>query len=135
VHSHNHCCCRKAISTTYSEWVSIASVIQHAKRMCNIIFICDLSGSTAFFHIISWTANFQKEVSDHQCVFWFPLQILSQIFLNLRRILWDVIINVHTSPSKVHIILVTFQSHMNFLKRFSKNIQISNFTKVCPVAA
>jgi hypothetical protein len=61
VHSHNHCCCRKAISTTYSKWMSIASVIKHAKCMCHIIFICDMSGSTTFFHIISWTAKFQKK--------------------------------------------------------------------------
>jgi hypothetical protein len=35
--SHNHFCRGKAISVTYSEYVSVALVIQHAKRMRRII--------------------------------------------------------------------------------------------------
>jgi hypothetical protein len=35
--SRNRCCRRKARSTTYSECVSVALVIQHAKRMRRII--------------------------------------------------------------------------------------------------
>jgi hypothetical protein len=50
--SRNHCCRGKAISITYYECVSVALVIQHAKRMHRIV-ICGLSGSTIFFHIIS----------------------------------------------------------------------------------
>ena len=34
--SRNHCCRRKAISITYSECVSLASVTQHAMRMPRI---------------------------------------------------------------------------------------------------
>jgi hypothetical protein len=36
--SRNHCCCGKAISISYCECVSVALVIQHAKRMRRIIF-------------------------------------------------------------------------------------------------
>jgi hypothetical protein len=36
-HSCNRCCRAKAISITYSECVSVALVIQHAKRMRRII--------------------------------------------------------------------------------------------------
>jgi hypothetical protein len=50
--SRNHCCRGKAISITYSECVSVALAIQHAKRMRRIV-ICGLSDSTIFFHIIS----------------------------------------------------------------------------------
>jgi len=35
--SRNYCCCRKAISITYSERVSATIVIQHAERMRHII--------------------------------------------------------------------------------------------------
>jgi hypothetical protein len=35
--SRNHCCCGKAITITYSECVSVALVIQVAKRMRRII--------------------------------------------------------------------------------------------------
>jgi hypothetical protein len=35
---HNHCCSIKAVSIRYSECVSVALVIQHAKRMRRVIF-------------------------------------------------------------------------------------------------
>jgi len=45
--SRNRCCSGKTISITYSECVSVALVIQHAR------ITCGLSGGTEFFHIIS----------------------------------------------------------------------------------
>jgi len=50
--SRKYCCRGKAVSVTYSQCVSVALVIQHAKRMLHIAS-CSLSGSTTFFHIIS----------------------------------------------------------------------------------
>ena len=33
------------------------------------IVICDLSGFTVFFHIISWMADFRKKITEHKmCV-------------------------------------------------------------------
>jgi hypothetical protein len=43
---------KKAISTTYSECIFVALIIQHAMRMRHVV-ICGLSGSTLFFYIIS----------------------------------------------------------------------------------
>ena len=48
----NHCSCGKAISIGYSECVSVALDIQHAKCM-HCTAICGLSFSVTFFHIIS----------------------------------------------------------------------------------
>ena len=43
---------KKAISIPYSECVYVTFVRQHAMRMRHVV-ICDLSGYTIFFHIIS----------------------------------------------------------------------------------
>jgi hypothetical protein len=45
--SFNHCCSRKAVSTTYSVYVFEALGIQHAMRIH--IVICGLSDPTIFF--------------------------------------------------------------------------------------
>ena len=46
----NHCCSGKEISITYSEWVFVALVIQHAKHMRHIV-ICVLSCSTIYIFL------------------------------------------------------------------------------------
>jgi hypothetical protein len=53
-HLCNHCCSRKTITITYSEYVFVAAGIQHAMCMRRVIIvICGLSGYIIYFHIIS----------------------------------------------------------------------------------
>jgi len=49
-----------------------------------------------------------KKILNIICVFLFSVQILSEIFLILRIIQKDIIINVHISSCKAHIIRVRF---------------------------
>ena len=78
---------------------------------------------------------FKKSLLNTKCVFWFSLQRFPETFLILRWTEQNVIANVHRSSYKVPIIIARYQWNLNFLYRFSKNIQISNFMKICPVWA
>jgi len=51
-HIHATIVTEKAVSITDRDYVLLALVIHHAMRMHHIL-ICDLSGCTKFFHIIS----------------------------------------------------------------------------------
>ena len=70
--SPNHCCSGKAISITYSEWVSVGLFIQHAMRMRPIILSSvALSGCTIFFphYVTKGTIFGGKNFIDQQiCV-------------------------------------------------------------------
>jgi len=78
--------------------------------------------------------EFQKELLNVKCVFWFSLQCLSETFLILRRTERDIK-KVTWFLYRVPVILLVFQWHLNFLDGFSKNIKTSNFTKIRPVGA
>jgi hypothetical protein len=60
---------------------------------------------------------------------------LSETFLIRRTIQRGIIINVHTSSCKVPGNIIRFERKLNFLDRFSKNTQLSNFTKILSVGA
>ena len=56
-----------------------------------------------------------------------------EIFLILRRLDRDMILNVHTYLCRMPVILVRFSLNWNFPDTSSTNTQISNFFKFRPV--
>jgi hypothetical protein len=122
--SHNHCCRGKAISITYSKCVSVALVIQHAKRMRRIILSSVACLAVPYFPTLSHKRHdFRKNVIEHKmCVLIFST-ILSETFLIVRRIQRDIIINVHRSLCKVPLLLSDFIETLIFWTDFRK-IQI-----------
>ena len=98
--SHNHCCSGKAISITHSGYVRVALVIQNTNRMHHTI----LSSVPCLALPHLWHNFPEKSLLNIKCVFWFSLQLLSQIFLILRNE-QDIFINVHRLSCKLPIIL------------------------------
>ena len=132
--SRNHCWREN------SECVSVALPIQHGMRMSRIV-ICSLSGSTIFFHIISYTAQFSgKNLLTVKCLFWFSLQLLSETFLIVRRTQRDILIHVHKS---LRVKQTFFLSHCketcifstDFRKKKKKLNYSTKFHKIRPVGA
>ena len=88
------------------------------------------------FSTLSDKSNgFRKKLLDIKCVFSFPLQILPEIFLILRRTERDIITQVHRSSCKVPVVILRPPSNLNFLDIFSKNPQVSNAMKIRPLGA
>jgi hypothetical protein len=83
--SRNHCCGAKTISITHSEWVCVALVIQHAKRMRRIA-ICGLSGCTIFFPHYLTNCTIQGVCVCFDFLYFFYLKHLS-FWEELREIL------------------------------------------------
>jgi hypothetical protein len=123
----------------YIFWVCVCSRSYPAcKALPYNIVICGLSGSTIFYSKLFHKRHDFRGVGEWlntKCVFWFFLQVLSEIFLILSRTEWDIIIKLLRSPFIVPVILVRFYWNLNFLNIFSKNTEISNFMKILLVGA
>jgi hypothetical protein len=90
--------------------VSVAFVIRHAKRMRRIILPSVACLVVPYFSTLShkWHDFRGGKIIEHKmCVFIFSTT-LSEIFLILRRIQRDIIIDVRRSSRKVTVILVRF---------------------------
>jgi hypothetical protein len=68
----------------------VALGIQHAMRMHHVV-ICDLSGCTIVFDIISETARYSRKFTEQKSVFWFSLQFLPETLLTLIKTERDMI--------------------------------------------
>jgi len=86
---HSHYCRGKAISITYAECVLVALVIQHGKRMRRIMSSLACLTVPYFSGLSHKRHDFRKKLLNIKCLFWFSLQLLSEIFLILRRIQRD----------------------------------------------
>ena len=96
------------------------------------VVFCGLPGSTVSSHILINGTIFKiKKLLNLKRVFWFSLQILSQIFLIVRRTECDIIKKIYIS---LHVKCPLFVSDFNetwiFATDFRKNTQISNFIKI-----
>jgi hypothetical protein len=72
------------------------------------IVICGLSGYTIFSHIISQTARFEEEVTEHKICILISAQSWCLMLLTLLRIQRHITINIYWSSGKVPVIIARF---------------------------
>jgi hypothetical protein len=102
----NYCCRGNAISITYSECLSVALVLHHAKLLSSMILspVAWLALPPTFFHVISkWHYFREKMFLNIRCVFWY-LYILCLKHFSFEI---EITINVQRFSSTVPVILVT----------------------------
>ena len=100
----------KGLNITYSDCVSVALLIQHAKHMRRIISSPLACLTVPYFCTLSpQTVRFRKKglFNIKTCILIFPSHF-SETFLILTRIQRDMIKNVYWSSCKVAIILCTW---------------------------
>jgi len=109
--SRNHCLQWKS-NNYYIFWVCVYRLgyLTYKAHVLYYTVICGLSG---LLHLSGLSHK-------TPLIFWFSVQLLSETFIILGRILWDTVINVRRYSCKVPIILF----------RFAKNTQISNVMKI-----
>jgi hypothetical protein len=118
--SRNYYCSGKAINNIYSKCASVALVIQHTKRMRRVLLSFVACLVLPYFAALSYKEyEFRKKVMEFKICAQSSLRILSTIFRILRRIQRDIFTNMLQSLCKVR-----FYKNLDFIDRFSKNIQI-----------
>ena len=141
--SSSHCCSTKATSIKYSECVSIALIIRHAKRVRRIILSSLVSLSLPHFSTISHKRrdfrgggdkNKKKMLLNIKCVFWFCLQISPATFLILKTndtLSW-MCIGFHV---KCPLFLPDFTDSWIFSTYSGENTWTKNLMKIRPAEA
>jgi len=120
---------------TNSERVSVDLFIQHAERIRHIVLSSVACPAVHYFSTLSHKRHHFRKSYWPLNLLWFSLKLLSEIVLILKRTEPEIFINAHRCSFKVPAILVRFYWNWDFLDRFSKNNEISNFMNIFPAEA
>ena len=125
-----HCCRGRAINIKQPECEFVALGIQHALCMRHID-ICGLPRSTIHFpHYLINCTIFEKSLLNIKCLFWFPLQHLSETFLTVRGTERDMI-KMYSSQYIKYLLFLSYFNETWMLSTFFRKIlkfQISRKT-------
>jgi hypothetical protein len=123
------------VSTKQYECACIfALIIWHANRLFSLPYCVVFYGLSGLcFSTLSQMARFsEKKNYCTKSVCFDVLYNFYESFLIIRRIQWDIInyISLHV----IWLLLLSDSNQTWILYRFSKNLQISNFMRICPLA-
>ena len=112
------------INKYYMLWVYVCSITHPA---CNVK--CTILSLVVCLALRYFSTFFEKKLLDIKCVFWFSVQLLSEIFLILRRNERDIIkmfIGLHV---KYSLFLSYFNEAWKFSTEFRKILKCKFFWK------
>jgi len=130
--------CRATIAAVAKQYYALSVCVCSLRYpACN--FACVILSSVAY-PALPYTSTlfhtqhffFKKKKKIYWTYIFFSVQGLSEMFPILRRTERDRIKNVNWSSCKIPV--VRCSRNLNFLDRFSKNTQTSNFVVIRPVA-
>jgi hypothetical protein len=115
-----HGICEFALSITCFKCMSVALVIQQAKRIRRIILpsVALSRPSTISTYLTNGMIFGGKMLLSTKCVIWFSKQRLPKTFLFLLRTERDIMIHVHRSSCKYPLFLFDFYQTCKFLTYF-----------------
>jgi hypothetical protein len=113
--------------------VSVALVIQHAKRMRRFTFAAVCPAIPYFATLTRKRHDFHSKVNEHKM---FILVFSTGFSWNISHSKKNPARYKCTRYScKVPVILLVCSLNLHFLDRYSKNIQFLNFMEICPAEA
>jgi hypothetical protein len=117
----------KAISIAYSEFLCVALVVYHAKRVRSVI-LAPLA-LPHFSTLSNKGYDFEEKVTERKmCVLMFSAYFVRNISYS-RKNSARYCHKCEKSSCKVRVILVRFQLHLKFVNKFSKKFEILNLIK------
>jgi len=117
--SRTHCCHPKAISITYSDYVSVALFIPYVKCMRRIVLLSVSCLFLPYFPTFSLIDTiFGKRLLNIKLVLKLSTNV-PEIFIIVRIIYRHIFINIRRSLCKVPI-FVRFETKLNFLYTYSR---------------
>jgi hypothetical protein len=131
--SRTNCYRGKAITITYSEWVSIALITQHAQRMRRIVLWPVACQALLYDSALCRKVHkfLKKTRLNIKCASWFPLQVSSENFLFLKTVQTDIITYVQRYSREMVVTIIRLSWKLNFLNRIRRKLKYQISWKIC----
>jgi hypothetical protein len=118
VRSGNHCYSGNAISVTYFVCVSVLLPTIYSVLCTRAVLFCHLWSVWlyhAFPYYLIYGKTFWKKTYNTKCMFWFPLQRMSETFLILLRTKRGIMINLYRPWCEVLYLFILLEFNQGYI--------------------